>query len=49
VLEDIVGFVPDAWLGPGEPREAYVDYLERRLVEPRAFAEEAERVRVAAR
>jgi hypothetical protein len=48
LLEEVVGLVPDAWLGPGESREAYVDYLSQRLAGPRAFAEEAERVRVAA-
>jgi hypothetical protein len=47
MIEDVVGLVPDEWLGPDESREAYVSYLERRLAGPRAFAEEAERVRVA--
>jgi hypothetical protein len=56
LIEGIIGAVPDDWLPP-EPsaglhsesaqREAYVDYLERRLAAPRAFAEEADRARVA--
>ncbi len=51
-LEEIVGLVPDAWLGgdgedgaPGERRSAYVEYLERRLTAPREFAREAEDAR----
>jgi hypothetical protein len=60
VLDSIVEMVPEAWLGddalsrrtihtPDEQRRAYVKYLSRRLEAPRAFAEEAERVRVEAR
>jgi hypothetical protein len=45
VLHGVADAVPDAWLGPGESREAYVAYLTERLALPRAFAEEAERVR----
>jgi hypothetical protein len=52
VLEGIAAAVPDDWLPPeaGLPdadahRRAYVDYLLRRLEEPRPFVEEAERVR----
>ena len=44
LLERVVGLVPDDWL-VGDPGEAYVEYLERRLRPPRAFVEEAERVR----
>ena len=54
-LEEVVGLVPDAWLGgdgedgaPGERRAAYVEYLERRLTAPRGFAREAEDARAAA-
>jgi hypothetical protein len=47
LLEEIVALIPGEWLGAGDSREAYVGYFERRLAEPRAFAEEAERVRVA--
>jgi hypothetical protein len=47
LLEEVVEFVPDDWLAEGESREAYAAYLERRLSAPRAFAEEAERVRAA--
>jgi hypothetical protein len=47
LLEDVVGLVPGQWLAEGESRSAYVDYFERRLAAPRAFAEEAERVRIA--
>jgi hypothetical protein len=53
-LEAVVGLVPDEWLvvdgedgTPTERRGAYLDYLAARLEEPRAFAEEAERARVA--
>ena len=55
LLVDVVGAVPDVWL-PHDPsvgdaagqRAAYVRYLSRRLEEPRAFVEEAERARRAA-
>jgi hypothetical protein len=47
VLSDVVRAVPDAWLGEGESRDAYIQYLTRRLAVPRAFAKEAERVRAA--
>jgi hypothetical protein len=40
-LAGIVAAVPDTWLEDGLPREAYVDYLTRRLESPRAFVEEA--------
>jgi hypothetical protein len=36
--------VPDEWL-EREGREVYVDYLLRRLEEPRTFVAEAERAR----
>jgi hypothetical protein len=47
VVASIVDAVPDVWLGedPAHARERYVEFLERRLAAPRAFAEEAERVR----
>jgi hypothetical protein len=48
LLEAVVGLVPDAWLEGGSSREAYLEYLSQRLAGPRAFAEEAERVRAAA-
>jgi hypothetical protein len=44
LLERVVALVPGDWL-VGDPAEAYVEYLERRLRPPRAFAQEAERVR----
>lgn len=55
LLESIVAGIPDDWL-PAEPglrdadahRRAYVDYLCRRLAEPRLFVEEADRGRAAA-
>jgi hypothetical protein len=46
LLERIVALVPEDWL-VGERPETYVDYLARRLWEPRGFAEEAERARAA--
>jgi hypothetical protein len=52
LLEAITAWVPDDWLGdrahfpdPDAERRAYVDYLLRRLEEPRAFASETERAR----
>jgi len=47
LLEHVVGLVPGDWL-VGDPAETYVEYLERRLEAPRAFAQEAERVRPSA-
>jgi hypothetical protein len=49
LLEELAGLVPDEWLGEpaDEHRAVYVDYLAQRLAEPRAFAEEAERARLA--
>ena len=54
LLEHLAALLPDDWLRPedGLPdpaahRRAYVDYLSRRLAEPRAFVEEAERARTA--
>lgn len=52
VITDVVALVPDEWL-QGEPRfnsaaenrQAYVEYLLRRLEEPRHFLEEAIRAR----
>jgi hypothetical protein len=53
VLAGIVALVPDLWLAggdspfanPEEHRQAYVEYLTRRLAAPRAFVEEAIRAR----
>lgn len=52
VIKEIVGLIPDAWLdtdttfaSAGEFRQAYADYLVRRLEPPRLFVEEAARVR----
>ena len=47
LLEHVVGLVPGDWL-IGDPGETYVEYLERRLEAPRAFAQEAEHVRPSA-
>ena len=46
-LREIVDLIPDAWLegNPARLRDAYVRYLVDRLREPRAFVEEAVRVR----
>ena len=44
LLEDVVEGVPEEWLGSAG-RGVYVDYLLRRLEEPRGFVEEAERAR----
>ena len=55
LLRELVAAVPDAWLdgeaafsSVDDNRAAYVDYLRRRLAAPRAFVEEAERVRTGA-
>ncbi len=52
VVGDIVGLIPDVWLGTdstfagaAEFRQAYADYLMRRLEPPRLFMQEAVRVR----
>jgi hypothetical protein len=52
VLADVLAAVPDAWLAVNAPfanadqaRAAYTQHLTRRLVAPRAFAEEAIRAR----
>jgi HipA-like kinase len=44
LLRRIVGDVPEVWLDGTDPA-AYVEYLRRRLVSPRGFAEEADRAR----
>jgi hypothetical protein len=51
VIGEIVSLIPDAWLDAGsifetagEYRQAYVDYLMRRLEPPRLFMQEAARV-----
>jgi hypothetical protein len=44
LLEHVVALVPSEWF-VGDPAEAYIEYLERRLQPPRAFVQEAERVR----
>ena len=53
-IDAIVQLIPDAWLAdepsftrPTQHREAYLQYLTRRLVAPRAFFEEAARARSA--
>jgi hypothetical protein len=46
LLRRLVDGVPRAWFGDAEPG-AYVDYLAARLAAPRAFAQEAERARLA--
>ena len=43
-LQEIAGAVPNEWLDGDDP-QLYVDYLLRRLAEPRSFVEEAERAR----
>ncbi len=52
VIGDIVSLIPDVWLvndttfeSAGEFRQAYIDYLVRRLEPPRLFVQEAARVR----
>jgi hypothetical protein len=40
-IRDIVEAVPEAWLAGGLARDAYADYLTRRLAGPRPFVEEA--------
>ena len=52
-IERVVASIPDAWLGGDAPfasasehREAYANYLCRRIEAPRAFVEEALRARV---
>jgi hypothetical protein len=52
IIKRIVDFVPDDWMKENFPfssipenRQAYVDYLTRRLDEPRHFVEEAIRAR----
>jgi hypothetical protein len=46
-VERIAALVPDEWFAPHD-RGAYVEYLTRRLAEPRGFAAEAEEARRAA-
>lgn len=52
VIKQVVDLVPDDWMNdssrfatPWENRQAYVDYLTRRLEQPRHFVEEAIRAR----
>jgi hypothetical protein len=52
VMEEIVGLIPETWLGldeqfttPQENREAYAKYLQQRLQQPHAFVQEAIRAR----
>ena len=54
VVAGVVALIPDAWLQDdplfatrSEQRDAYRDYLLRRLAAPRAFVEEAIRARAA--
>ncbi|NUT54832.1 MAG: aminotransferase class I and II, partial [Thermoleophilia bacterium] len=46
LLRDAAEAVPDEWLAGGS-RDAYVEYLGRRVRAPRAFVAEAERARAA--
>jgi hypothetical protein len=46
-VERVAALVPDEWFAP-HARAAYVEYLNRRLTEPRGFAAEAEEARRAA-
>ena len=52
VIKSVADLVPDDWMKdnsqfgtPAENRQAYVDYLTRRLEAPRNFVEEAIRAR----
>jgi hypothetical protein len=52
VIKGVVELVPDDWMNEHAPfttiaenRQAYVDYLTRRLEEPRNFVQEAIRAR----
>ncbi len=52
VIKGVVDLVPDDWMKENSPfstiaenRQAYIDYLTRRLDEPRQFVEEAIRAR----
>jgi len=52
LIQEVVALVPDSWLAgdkafaePALARDAYVQYLSRRLAAPRAFLEEAKRAR----
>ena len=47
VLAGVLEEIPDEWLAPEDPaaaRAVYAEYFAQRLLEPRAFAAEAERV-----
>jgi hypothetical protein len=46
-IERVVGLVPKPWLEDGPPADAYVEYLLRRVEEPREWMEEAIRARTA--
>jgi hypothetical protein len=52
IIDNIVKLIPDGWLvggslftSPEQYRDAYIEYLHRRLAEPRDFLEEAIRAR----
>jgi hypothetical protein len=52
VLREILGCIPDSWLTTSAPfaspeavREAYLEYLRKRLESPRPFLDEAIRAR----
>jgi hypothetical protein len=47
LLQSIAALVPDDWFA-GEHPATYVEYLTRRLEQPRQFVQEAERVRSSA-
>jgi hypothetical protein len=46
LLRDVAAAVPDEWL-EGSSRDLYVEYLSRRVENPRSFTAEAERARAA--
>jgi hypothetical protein len=45
VIRSIVELIPDDWMYATDNKHAYVEYLLRRLEEPRNFVEEAIRAR----
>jgi hypothetical protein len=47
-LEHVLRLVPDEWLEGEAARQSYVNFLTRRLAEPREFAREAEDARASA-
>jgi hypothetical protein len=45
VIRGVVDLIPDAWLGEADGRDAYAEFLTRRLEAPRPFVKEAVRAR----